>query len=396
MSTLVVLGAADGSLSTYRTATALGYRTIAVDRSPTAPGIALATEYLPLSTRDVPAIRAALAGRTDLAGVVAPCSDIAVPTLRALAVAFGLPTSLSAAAAAASVDKELVRSVIDELGVPAYRWIAGPDPFSVADHARDLHLPVVVKPADAQSGRGVARCATFAAVDAAVEEAWRQSYGGRIMVEEEVVGIHCSAECIVEDGTVAFMALTRTLLSSPPLTMTLGHRMPADLPVGVEDRVRAIVEKLCARLDYRLGPLNLDLVVASDGEPHIVELGLRTGGNGMDDLVRHSYGVDPIRAAIQAAVGRPIETHAHPPRHVMWRVLAADRAGELVSITGAARAAALPGVAELVLLAEPGQAVRPFHDVADKLGWAVLRADTAAGLDLVADELTRTLRFEVR
>ncbi|MER6583305.1 hypothetical protein, partial [Nonomuraea sp. NPDC001023] len=56
---LVVLGAADGSLSTYRAAAGLGLRTIAVDRSAGAPGVALADEYLPVSTHDPAAVTAA-------------------------------------------------------------------------------------------------------------------------------------------------------------------------------------------------------------------------------------------------------------------------------------------------------------------------------------------------
>ncbi|MFI7468414.1 hypothetical protein [Nonomuraea sp. NPDC049646] len=235
---LVVLGAADGSLSTYRAAAAMGLRTIAVDRS------------------------AALAGRADLA----------------------------------------VR-------------------------ARGLRFPVVVKPADAQSGR-------------------RSSYGGLVMVEEEMRGILCNCECVVDDGRVAFVATSLQTVSPPPLVLTMSRRMPAGLPGGVLDTTRSIM--------------------------------------------------DPVRAAVQAAVGLPIELRPHPPRPVLWQVLTAGRAGELVSVSGAAAARALPGVAELVLLARPGQRVRPYRDVSDRLGWFVVHASGPAELDAAAAAVTRALRFEVR
>lgn len=395
MKTIVILGAADGSLSTYRIAAEMGYRTIAVDWSASAPGIELADEYLALSTRNTPAILAALANRDDLAGVLAPSSDIALPTLRELTVALGLPVLLSAAAARASVDKWVVRGLLDELGVSSYRWIEGDDPVQLAKQAREFAFPVVVKPADAQGGRGVARCSGPSDVDGAVWEARHRSYGGHVMIEEEVLGEHCSCECIVDGGKVVFMATTRRTLSPPPLIMTTAHTMPAGLPAGVEDTVRSIVDKLCVQLDYQRGPLSLDLVVTPDGEPYIIELGLRTGGNGLDALVRRCHGVDPVRAAVQAAVGRPIELNPHDPRPVRWQVLGAEAAGELVSISGAARAAAIPEVAELVVLAEPGTQVRPYRHVSDRLGWMVLRADSIPALDAVAARVARTLRFEV-
>jgi biotin carboxylase len=393
--TIVVLGAADGALSTYRTAAEMGYRTIAVDWSATAPGVELADEYLPLSTRDVPAILAALGNRPDLAGVVAPSSDIAVPTQRELTVALGLPTLVSEVAVRASVDKWVVRGMLDEMGVSSYRWIGGDDPALLASQARELRFPVVVKPADAQGGRGVTRCATQAEVDEAVWEAQRRSYGGRIMIEEEILGVQCSCECVVDNGKVAFMALTRRTLGAPPLTMTTAHTMPAGLPAAVSDTVTSIVDKLCTRFGYQRGPLTLDLVVTPDGEPCIIELGLRTGGNGLDDLVRHCYGVDPVRAALQAAVGQPFDLSPHIPRPVKWQVLAAERAGELVSISGVSRAEAIPEVTALVVLAEPGQRVRPYREVSDRLGWVVLHADTIPALDAAADQVTQALRFDV-
>lgn len=395
MKAIVVLGAADGSLSTYRIAAEMGYRTIAVDWSAAAPGIDLADEYLPLSTRDAPAILAALGDRGDLAGALAPSSDIALPTLRKLTNSLGLPVLLSEAAVRASVDKWVLRGMLDELGVSSYPWIESDDPVQLAKHAREFRFPVVVKPADAQSGRGVTRCTAPDGLDAAVWEAQRRSYGGHLMVEEEILGVHCGCECVVDGGKVAFMAVTRRSLCPPPLTMTTAHSMPAGLPDTVVDTIRSIVDKLCARLDYQRGPLNLDLVVTPEGEPYIIEIGLRTGGNGLDALVRHCHGVDPIRAAVQAAVGQPIELTPHDPRPVRWQALAAERAGVLVSISGAARAAAIPEVAELVVLAEPGQRVRPYLDVSDKLGWVLLHADTIPALDAAARRVAETLRFEV-
>jgi formate-dependent phosphoribosylglycinamide formyltransferase (GAR transformylase) len=180
VSTLVVLGAADGSLSTYRTARALGYHTICVDRSPTAPGVALADEFLPLSTRDTDAIAAALDERDDLAGALAPSTDIALPTLLALTERLGLPVTMTEEAARASLDKRHFRRVCEELGFPVYRWqeVTGAAEW-------EWRGPAVVKPVDAQSGRGVTRCAEESMMDTAVAEASRLSYSGGVVVEDE-------------------------------------------------------------------------------------------------------------------------------------------------------------------------------------------------------------------
>jgi biotin carboxylase len=396
MTSLLILGAADGALSTYRVAAEMGYRTIAVDRSATAPGVALADEYLPASTRDVAGILAALGDRTDVAGVLAPSSDVAVPTQRALTAALRLPGQLSEVAARASVDKWVLRGILDELGVSDYAWLSGDDPHDLAERARMLRFPVVVKPADAQSGRGVSRCASPDAVAAAAVEARGRSYSGVVMVEEEIPGVLYNCECVVDGGRVVFVATSRQTVSPPPLVLTMRREMPAGLPADTEHTIRSILDKVCSRLDYQRGPLNVDLIVTPDGEPYLIEIGLRTGGNGTDDMLRRCYGVDPIRAAVHAAAGLRIDLEPHPPRPVRWQVLTSERAGELVSVTGAAEINTITELVRLELLTRPGQHVRPYQDVSDRLGWYVLNAATVSELDAAADLVARTLHFEVR
>ena len=390
MSTLVVLGAADGSLSTYRTARALGYRTICVDRSPTAPGVTLADEFLPLSTRDTDAIAAALDERDDLAGALAPSTDIALPTLLALTEQLGLPVTMTEEAARASLDKRHFRRVCEELGFPVYRWqeVTGAAEW-------EWRGPAVVKPVDAQSGRGVTRCAEESMMDTAVAEASRLSYSGGVVVEDEVAGTHCGCECVVSDGEVAFLALTTRTLCPPPRAVTTAHLMPAEVPAESRSGVVTMVERLCARLRYRTGPLNLDLVVARDGVPYLIEMGARTSGNGLDELVRRCHGVDTIAASVAAAVHEPVTVAPHAPRPTLWQALSTEHAGRLTGVHGLAEAMAMPEVVDVRLFAEPGDEVRAHDNVANKLGYAVLSAPTTAGLRAAAERLNRTLVFEV-
>lgn len=395
MRTLVILGAADGSMATYRAARRLGYRTIAVDQRSSAPAVALADEHLPISTREPELIRTALAGRTDLAGVLAPCSDIALPTQQELARRLGLPCGLTDTTTRASVDKPFFRALCDELGVPSYPWAVGDDPDRLVRAAQEFRYPVVVKPTDAQSARGVTRCADPAEVAAAVAEAMRYSYGGTVLIEQEVRGMHCGCECIIVDGRVEFLALTERQLSPAPLAVTTGHLMPAQLPAGVAEQVESIVNRLCERMGYRRGPLNLDLVVDSLGVPYLIEMGARTGGDPLGELARRCYGVDPLRASIDAAVGAVSVLEARPPQPVMVQVLGTDRAGELTEVSGLGRANAMPEVREVVVLAERGQQVQASANMAGKLGYAILTAPSPAELRRAADRLLETIRFEI-
>jgi len=102
MSNLLVLGASADQIPTYLEARRLGCRTIGVDQRDDAPAVALADEFLPVSTREPEAVIERL-GAVAVAGVVAPASDANQPALRALAEHYGTPFRPSVAALAKAV-----------------------------------------------------------------------------------------------------------------------------------------------------------------------------------------------------------------------------------------------------------------------------------------------------
>ena len=55
----------------------------------------------------------------------------------------------------------------------------------------------------------------------------------------------------------------------------------------------------------------------------------------------------------------------------------------------------MPEVVDVRLFVEPGEEVRTYDNVANKLGYAVLSAPTVAGLRAAEERLSRTLEFEV-
>jgi len=129
--------------------------------------------------------------------------------------------------------------------------------------------------------------------------------------------------------------------------------------------------------------------------PYLIEMGARTSGNGLDELVRRCHGVDTIAASIATAAGEPMTISPHAPRPTLWQALASDRAGRLIAVHGVAESRALPEVADLRLFAQPGDTVHAHDNVANKLGYAVLTAPTTTELRAAGDRLAHLLTFEV-
>lgn len=391
----MILGAADGAVTTYERARQLGYRTICIDRNPDAPGVSRADEYLPISTRDPHQVAARLSQHGDICGVLAPASDAALPALAWLTTHWRLAPTVSEPIVTASVDKSYFRGVCHELGLSSIGSVSGTGGQTLQDSARQLSFPVLVKPVDSTGSRGVVLVHDPALVPSAVAEAVEHSHSGRVIIEEYVAGTHFSVEGVIDGGAPVFCAVSRRTITAAPYFISTSLRLPADLPAQVLAEIRQQLATMCTRLDYHRGPLNADLVVDAAGAVHLIEIGARVGGNGMAELVMASYGVDVLEASIAAAVGAAINVHSRPAQPALLHVLHDQRSGRLAAVDGVEEVLRHPQVVELRLFAEPGRAVAPYVQAANKLGYVVLAGADAAQLSRLADDIDSRLRWHV-
>lgn len=393
--TVVILGGADGSASTYRRARELGYRTVCVDRRADAVARSLADEFVQHSIREPASIAAALDGRTDIVAVLSPASDTGLAAQRWLARHWDLPDPLAAAVVHASQDKAYFRAVCHRLGFSSYGYVAGRADAELVLRAGVLRFPVLVKPLDAQSSRGIQVCTQLSEVAAAARDAARFASGGGVIVEEQIVGKHYSAEVFVDRGRIAFVGVSARTLTPAPHFVTVEHRVPADLAVEQRWELTDMLNELITELGYRRGPLTVDVIVDPLGTLHLIEMGARVGGNGLGELFWHAYGVDTVAASIAAATGGAADVMPSRSRATVSGVLYTDDAGVVAEVRGADAATTIPELAELVLFVQAGAQVQPYHNAANKLGHFIVVADHPDQAGAAAQAVRAALRFDL-
>lgn len=384
---LLVLGAGEEQLPLYREAHRRGLRTVAVDARRDRPALALADAFRQVSTRDHQEIARAL-GPVRLAGVVSTASDVCLLSLHELSVRYRTPFVPSRSAALASMDKARFHGVAEAAGLARYRWASAADARGLAG----LTLPVVVKPADASGSRGVSLVTDPGGLRAAIDLAREHSCSGAMVVEEFLEGRNLTVELFLRGGAPCFAAVSEKRLVGPGNFVIHGHTFPAPL---TEAERRAAVEagaRVSVAMGLVDGPINLDLILAPDGTPYVLEAGARLCGNGFPHLQRAVYGVDTVAALVSLALGEPFDLTPTRDRHAVLHVLASplDADGTLVSVDGVEAARALPGVVRVEVFADPGDPVRPFTQSANKLGYLVVVGDTP---DLAAAALDQALRL---
>jgi biotin carboxylase len=303
---IIILGAGVMQGPAIRIAKEMGLHTVVVDADGKAVNIPMADRFEQIDLKDKEGIEAlgrSLLSRGKLGGIMTAGTDFSA-SVAWVAERLGLPGIPYEAALNAS-DKGRMRSCFEKAGVPspAYRVLSGPGEIPPG-----LSLPAVVKPVDNMGGRGCRRVNSPAEMEEALAEALRFSRSRRAIVENFMDGPEFSVDAIVYDDEITICGLADRHIFFPPYFIEMGHTMPTQFPPEDQEAMletfRAAVRALGIAGKGHRGAAKGDIKLSSSG-PMIGEVAARLSGGYMSGWTYpYSSGVQPIRGAIEAALGR--------------------------------------------------------------------------------------------
>lgn len=328
-------------------------------------------------------------GADGVAGITSS-SEYWIATAAALAARFHLPGP-DAASVRAARDKSWQREVLGAGGVPVppFRAVAGVDEAVAA--AREIGLPVVLKPVDGSGSVGVRACADAAEVEAHAAALFADGGNARVLVEGLVAGDEYSVE--VFSGRV--VGITRKHLGAPPFFVEAGHDYPAEVPGAVASALTDSVTRGTALLGLGWGPLHWELRMDQRGRAVPMEVNPRLAGGFIPELVRHAQGIDLIRETLRLVVGWQPELAPARARYASIRFLFAPGAGRLAAVEGMAEARARPDVVDVSAYRRAGDEIAVHGDFRDRVGHVVACADRADAAARAAEEARDAVRLRI-
>lgn len=329
---------------------------------------------------------------------VAPGLEYAVEASALAAERLGLPGA-GTDAARVLCDKLRLRELTSEHGVPGPR-------FTAVTSAADLESfaagrACVLKPANRQASLGVVLME--AGDDAA--DAWAQCVGAdegvqiadremtwRYLAEERMDGPGFSTECLVRDGEVLFLNVTRqeTLPGRHPVKV--GHVIPApgeDLILWHES-VQAFVKAT----GFGTGMLHTEWIKV-DGVPCLVESAGRPPGDRIIDLIDLTHGIDLTVLWIRLLAGEEIGPVREPDRSAAIRFLLPEP-GVVGTVTGTERAETADGVCRVDVTAVPGSTLGALTSAWHRGGSIVATGTDGAEAEARARSAASFISFETR
>jgi carbamoyl-phosphate synthase large subunit len=168
---------------------------------------------------------------------------------------------------------------------------------------KKLNFPMIVKPVDAFSSRGVIRVNNFNEILQVEKNSRHYSSNAKLLVEEFLEGREFSVECITFKGITTIVQITEKFITPPPNTVEMAHLQPARISDIEQSSIEKLVIKAINAIEINNSASHAEVMLTSNG-PFMIEIGARLGGDFISSyLTKASTGVSMDKAAIQIALG---------------------------------------------------------------------------------------------
>ena len=308
-----------------------------------------------VSTLDVPAIQS-LAATWDVAFLITACTDQALLTVARVSEELGLPSYLDAETALRVTNKTYMKDVFRTHGIPTASFVTA-DHWTLEAFER-LAFPVVVKPADANSSKGVVTAASLAELAEAFADAQAISRTSSVIVEEFLSGMEITVDAYVERGEAQVLAVSR-VDKIPESGRFIIYRsvFPAPISAAAQTRVQSIVQAIAEAFHLQDTPLLVQMLVEGD-HVNVVEFSARTGGGTKHLFLRRAAGFDAIAAVIDLTIGRHPHIEPQPPAaNFMAEEYLYARTGTLCQFAGVESLLSTGAMAEFYCFVREGMAL---------------------------------------
>jgi biotin carboxylase len=391
---VLIVGAGLGQLPAIQKAREWGLTVVAVDRNPDAIGMEVADIAIPVDIVDIPAV-IKVAQAHKVSAVMTMQSDLPVPTVGAVVDALGLP-GIGYETAIICSNKLEMSQRLQERGVSAPQTIGVGSLVEANRAVETIGFPCLFKPADSSGSRGTTKVNETGQIQQAFEDAMANSRLGKVCVQRFIEGIEVGAQTFSVNGRCAQIWVHNDTVSHPPYYIPVGHSFPSQLSQPQLDRIQSTVAAAVEALGIHSGPSNVDLILAHDGQPMIIEIGARIGATCLPELTSCFTGIDWVKTSLQAALGQQPDLTPKQLTPCAAVILESPQDGTLLEYHIPEELYHIEGVHEIAVEVEPGSVVSKLRKGTDRIGKVLVEADSWAKAEEKTQRVKEQIRFVVQ
>ena len=290
-----------------------GITTVLCDYYPNPVAKPYADTFYQISTLDIPAItRVAKEEQVDF--LITCCTDQALLTVAKVSEELGLPCYIDYQTGLNVTNKQYMKQVFNRFDIPTAKHVI------MASYQEELlsgfRFPLIVKPVDCNSSKGVMRCENHEELKPAVEAAIGYSRTNTAIVEEFIDGPELSVDVYVENGTAHILNISQ--LDKLPLEnkfIIFRSKSPASMCDALYRSIQTTAQSIADTFGLKNAPMLIQMI-SNGQDAFVLEFSARTGGGEKYLMLPKLSGFDPIKAVVDLSLGekpcvpaqRPVET----------------------------------------------------------------------------------------
>lgn len=302
---LLVLAAGILQVPVIKRAHEMGYYVLAADGDPNACGLKYADKAICANiTSSTDMVKVAMDEKID--GVIHPCSEVSMSVMGYINDKLHL-SGISEELANRATNKNLMREAFERGNAPSPKSKCFTDEeVAWESFGTDFTGACILKPSRNSGSRGVAKIEeNIAKIEfhRLFELAKAASRDKQVMLEQFIEGPEFSIEIIVWDGKVSVLTVTDKKTTGAPHFVELGHNQPSCFPSEMVEEIKKTAVAGVKALEVNNCACHAEVKV-QNGEPYIMEIGARMGGDFISTILTPlSTGIDMIAAAVNCALG---------------------------------------------------------------------------------------------
>lgn len=342
-----------------------GYFTILADGSNNPMAKPFADKFYHVNIFDINSL-IDIAQKEKINFFITVCADQVLLAVAEASERLGLPCYIDWATGKNVSDKIRMKKIFIDNNIPTTKYVES-DSFDTL-LLSNLNYPLVVKPVDAYSSKGVRKAENFTQLVQYYKEATEISRSGRVIVEEFFEGKEISIDAFVVNGVAKLLCVTTSeKVKDKDRFVIFRGRFPADIDNTIYPRIENIIQKIADAFNLVNSPLLVQMLI-NGNNISVLEFCARTGGNMKYLLIKYSTGVDVIGATIDITEGKiPDLSQKIQPRKVVVNDFIYCKPGIFTDVKGIDTLLSQDIINEFHLVRQPGTEMKGITSSSDRV-----------------------------
>ena len=307
MKKLLILGGTSASVEVLKVAKSLGYYVVVADDAPVEKRIAkqMADEAIAISTTDYEMLKEYIKSH-NIDGVFCGPSEFNISNAMEVCKRAGLPFYCTKEQWDICSNKYTFKRMCRENQVPCV------EEYDIKDTKEKIKFPVIVKPVDGCSSKGITVCEKESELETAYNEALKYSESKKVVVEKYIQnkGVGVSVRYIIENGNFHLSLMGDRYVTDPYGKKALTTNVviyPSKYTEYYQKSIDQNVQKMFKKIGIQNGVLFMQ-ALPEDGEIYFHEMGLRLSGGLPYVITEAANGINDVKMMLRYAVGEEMCT----------------------------------------------------------------------------------------